>query len=418
MISQRACHYIILIICFACTCCAESSTQRPQYVCQQVTDNAIKIDGLDNDAAWKHAQAITQLTPCASVSRAQSNTIKLAWDIQYLYFFAQLSDEHIHSTFTKRDEHLYNQDAFEIFIQPDPNDKNYVELQWSPNNVIFDYLLLHPGQKKRRAIGGFDIKGMLSAVAKNETGWSVEGAIPFSELNIGERIHIPPQHDDKWRFLIARCDINKANEYMQNSWPKTTSVHDKNHYADLLFQKIAANDVAQRKAAARNFKGLPSGKHWSFADNIFDVKAYSNTCQYKKTKIGWKSTNKWGALRRVNEQVPPGLAGKPVVFLHPNRKDRDPTIIEMPVKGYTQAYLWLRMTDTAAATIHSGLADGVAVSAYHNDTLIMNADVVDEEWQLITFDIKNMDMVKMIVEQGPISLNSDHCLAVFYLCSE
>ena len=59
-------------------------------------------------------------------------------DADYLYIAVESEDTDVWSTFTKRDANTWEQEVIEVFIDADGNKKDYLELQVTPANVVFD----------------------------------------------------------------------------------------------------------------------------------------------------------------------------------------------------------------------------------------------------------------------------------------
>merc|ERR1712100_13546 len=71
----------------------------------------------------------------------QQTVVNACYDNTYLHLHFYCLDNNIYSPYTQCNDHLYNDDVVEVFIAPDlPNDDpihNYIELELSPNGVLF-----------------------------------------------------------------------------------------------------------------------------------------------------------------------------------------------------------------------------------------------------------------------------------------
>src|SRR5262245_53578731 len=97
--------WILFLLCAvalaAIVCVVFDTTSQPAaaapppttYECRW-TDTPIVIDGKDDDAAWKHAQAIDTFGQPWEGNKAPKlrgkTRAKLLWDRDYLYFFADM----------------------------------------------------------------------------------------------------------------------------------------------------------------------------------------------------------------------------------------------------------------------------------------------------------------------------------------
>ncbi len=182
-------------------------------------DTAIKIDGVVDDAAWKHAEVIDcfhlpwlkeQARPARTTTKA-----RLLWDREYLYFYAEMEDSDLFADVTKHDGDTWTNDVFELFIRPDRSKTGYYEFQVNAAGTIFDcffpkYDLSDFG--KRIKDGDFHIEakakihGTLNQREDKDSGWSVEGRLPWTDLlRTGGR----PEPDESWAFNLCRYDYHK-----------------------------------------------------------------------------------------------------------------------------------------------------------------------------------------------------------------
>ncbi len=65
-------------------------------------------------------------------------TAKVLWDAQNLYIGVDVADDFLKSTFKKHDDHLWEQDAVEVMVDPHGTGHDYFEMQVSPSGAIFD----------------------------------------------------------------------------------------------------------------------------------------------------------------------------------------------------------------------------------------------------------------------------------------
>ncbi len=53
---------------------------------------------------------------------------KMLWDTTYLYIAAELEEPHVWGKLTRHDQIIYNDNDFEVFIDPDNDTHHYFEL--------------------------------------------------------------------------------------------------------------------------------------------------------------------------------------------------------------------------------------------------------------------------------------------------
>jgi len=184
------------------------------------TNKPIRFDGLLIDQAWREAPSPPLFVRSVGGGRTKRRTwAKLLWDDKNLYIAMNARDRDIRSKFTKRDDALWLEDAFEVFIDADSNQKTYVELQVSPAKVLFDAFFPAYGPPGRRgAVKSYNpkvkvavrVNGTLNNPNDMDRSWIVEMAIPFSEIRATPRI--PPKPGDKWRFNLFRINRLKGSK--------------------------------------------------------------------------------------------------------------------------------------------------------------------------------------------------------------
>ena len=115
-------------------------------------------------------------------------------------------------TLTGRDDHLWNEEVVEIFIDPDSDGRNYAEIEINPANVVCD-LVIFEGSPSLRSDIDWDHDGLRTRVrplrgAGGETiGWTAVALLPwsgFATLPGADGVTLPPRAGDAWRFNIFR----------------------------------------------------------------------------------------------------------------------------------------------------------------------------------------------------------------------
>lgn len=191
----------------------------PTYTCYRVSSPLV-VDGVPNETSWAAVpwtdifQDITGDKDRAPQLRTRA---KMLWDHTCFYIAAELQEPHVWATLKERDAIMYQNDNFEVFIDPDGDGQHYYEFEINAFNALWDLLMLYPYREKRypnylmnwQAEGiqtATFVSGTLNDPTDTDYGWFVEMAIPWSalaELNAGRQ---PPQAGDKWRVNFSRVD--------------------------------------------------------------------------------------------------------------------------------------------------------------------------------------------------------------------
>jgi hypothetical protein len=188
---------------------------------------APKIDGKLDDDIWRRA---TFSGPLVDVSNGQPNSTfpvnavaRIAWDDKNLYLGFEVQDDKLIGGFKPgdKDPHLWEKECVEIMIDPDGDgdNKDYYEIQISPQNLVFDSQFDEYNKPRGGPNGPFghqewSIKGA-TAVAVNGTldddsdkdhGYTVEAAIPWTSFSKAR--HAPPAPGDAWRMNLYAMKRN------------------------------------------------------------------------------------------------------------------------------------------------------------------------------------------------------------------
>lgn len=180
---------------------------------------APKIDGKLDDAIWKQAATTGMLIDVSSGAPNRgfpvNGSVRVAWDEQHLYFGFEIEDDNIIGGFEPGsvDSHLWERECVEIMIDPDGDGDNrdYYEIQISPQNLVFDsqfddYNLPRGGPDGPFGHQDWSIRGQTAVVvdgtlddsSDKDRGYTVEAAIPWSSFSKAKQA--PPAHGDTWRM--------------------------------------------------------------------------------------------------------------------------------------------------------------------------------------------------------------------------
>ena len=173
---------------------------------------AVTIDGKLDDAAWTGASpAVTLQFLWESQTGAKQGTrARVVWDAQALYVGFDADDADITARFKQRDDPTYQDDAVEIFINPDPKQEAlYYGFEMNARGVLYDYLNYNSRTLFKRwdATGvkiATSLRGTMNVRTDTDTGWSLEAAIPWA--NFEELSRRPPVAGAVWKANFNRWD--------------------------------------------------------------------------------------------------------------------------------------------------------------------------------------------------------------------
>ncbi|HPU94477.1 MAG TPA: carbohydrate-binding family 9-like protein [Candidatus Saccharicenans sp.] len=182
------------------------------------TSQPLTIDGRLEEDAWKKVYWSEDFIDIQGKSKPKpryKTRVKLLWDDDYFYIGAELEEPQVWATLTKRDSIIYQDNDFEVFIDPDGDSHLYYELEINALNTVWDLLLVKPYRDGGPAIHSWDIQGLKTAVAVNGTlndpkdkdkGWTVEIALPWEVLKEASPFKKRPEPGESWRLNFSRVE--------------------------------------------------------------------------------------------------------------------------------------------------------------------------------------------------------------------
>lgn len=208
-----------------------------RYLCRWTPDPII-IDGRMDDSAWNEPAVgwtsyFIDIEGGSGPDPVFRTRVKMLWDEEYFYIAAYLAQPHVRACLTMRDAVIYNDNDFEIFIDPDGDTHEYYELEINAFGTVWDLFLVKPYRDGGPAVNAWNIGGLRTAVHIDGTinktddidrGWTVEVAIPWEIL--GECAHrkVPPDNGDIWfvNFSRVEWDVKIENgKYVKQTDPET-----------------------------------------------------------------------------------------------------------------------------------------------------------------------------------------------------
>lgn len=192
--------------------------------------------------------------------------MKMLWDHENLYVGAQMEEPQVWATLTERDSVIFHDNDFEIFIDPDGDNHNYVEFEMNALNTVWDLLLRIPYRDNGSADNTFNMPGLRSAVKidgklndplTKSKGWSVTVAIPWKDIAAQSGQPSGPREGDRWRINFSRVEwdlevvdgkFRKIEGRPEHNWvwsPQwVVNMHWPEMWGYLEFQGLAARPVS------------------------------------------------------------------------------------------------------------------------------------------------------------------------------
>ena len=213
------------------------------YVVYKTSKN-LTIDGIADEKEWQKVPFTNKFVDIEGDKKPKpkyDTKVKMLWNNDYLYIYAELKEPHIWANLTKRDAVIFYDNDFEVFIDPDGNNHGYYEYEVNALNTVWDLLLAKPYRDGGPPISNWNINGLQSAVkiygtindpSDIDDKWTVEIAFPMSvlnEFNRGEKASDKVQ----WRINFSRVEWQTKvtnGKYKKSIDPKTNKPFPENNW--------------------------------------------------------------------------------------------------------------------------------------------------------------------------------------------
>jgi hypothetical protein len=193
------------------------SAQR-HYVCYYAAERPA-IDGSGDDPAWRQALWTEDFTDIEGDVRPQPplrTRVKMLWDTANLYIYAELQEPDLWGSLRQHDTIIYDDNDFEVFINPDNTTHRYFELEINSLGTVMDLFMNKPYRNGGKALMSWDAQGLQRAVATRGTlnhpgdvddGWAVEMAIPLKSLSFWGDGTV--KDSTRWRINFSRVEWDR-----------------------------------------------------------------------------------------------------------------------------------------------------------------------------------------------------------------
>jgi hypothetical protein len=195
------------------------------------------------EAAWAGA------SPIAWGPSPYETRFRALWSPAGLFLRFDADDSSPWHTMTRRDEHLWDEEVVEIFLDLDRSGRDYYELEINPANVVCDLRMVSPWPDKKGDID-WTLAGLETRVhpregGKGPRGWTATAFLPwagFRSLPSASHVALPPKPGDGWRFNVFRIkrpggpkSPEKDAVFAAWSPPSGPSFHDAGAFRALVF---------------------------------------------------------------------------------------------------------------------------------------------------------------------------------------
>ncbi|MCU7494116.1 MAG: carbohydrate-binding family 9-like protein [Ignavibacteria bacterium] len=187
------------------------------YVCYRA-DGKINIDGKMDEESWQSApwsDAFVDVAGGKKPAPEFNSRVKMLWDDNFLYIAARLEEPDVWATLRERDTTIYEDNNFEVFIDPDGDSQNYYEFEINALNTFWDLLMTKPYRVGGFPVSAWDMRGIKTEVGiqgtinnpgDRDSSWTVELAFPLKVLMQSSGHKGLPKDNEQWRVNFTRVE--------------------------------------------------------------------------------------------------------------------------------------------------------------------------------------------------------------------
>ena len=195
------------------------------YTCL-FTDLPIQVDGSMEDEAWHSAAWSNSFVDIEGDLKPDpffQTQFKMMYDSTFLYIAAKLEESELWGKLKQRDTVIFYDNDFEVFIDPDGDTQNYMELEVNVLNTVWDLFLTKPYRDEGcKVFNEWEFQNASIAVSYlgtvNEPGdidsfWVVEMALDFESMLPHTATRRLPGNGEYWRVNFSRVqwDVEVIN---------------------------------------------------------------------------------------------------------------------------------------------------------------------------------------------------------------
>ncbi len=277
------------------------------YVCLKAEKSPM-VDGKLDDDAWKAAPwsaDFVDIEGDAKPKPRHRTRMKMLWDEKALYIAAEIEEPHVWATLEKHDSVIFHDPDFEVFLDPDGDNHGYGELELNAKNTTWDLFLTKPYKDGGKALNGWEIIGLKSAVhvhgtmndpRDRDTGWTVEIAWPWEGLKEMSSAAAPPKDGDRWRINFSRVQWDftvedgkyvKVPKKPEHNWvwsPQgVIDMHRPERWGYLQFSSKTSGKIEYVPDAAQGLKDRLHELYYAQRDYHKKAGRYAKTAE----ELGW-----------------------------------------------------------------------------------------------------------------------------------
>jgi len=203
-----------------------------EYTCKHISIE--KFKSLPRNEAWSDIPSLELVENVSGEPCIENTIVRGCWSSEFIIFQFICKDKLVISDFTKRDEPLYEQDVIEVFIDEEGLGLQYLELEVSPKNVIFDAKISNDGHGKITGTDlAWDCEGLHTEVYNPEPDVFIY-YIYIPSINFSK----PLVSGKKMTANFYRIDGQSNGERIFQAWSPTGAInfHLSQQFGNLILE--------------------------------------------------------------------------------------------------------------------------------------------------------------------------------------
>jgi hypothetical protein len=220
------------------------------------TSAPISVDGRLDEPIWSAVPAVGPFVNNHDGSPSDIRTEAwIVYDDEMLYFAFRCTDDNIWSTLAERDQHLWEEEVVEVFLQGDSTQPSYIELEVNPLGAMLDIFLIdvrkpipYRSWNSHRLKWAVEVDGTVDG-RPGDRQWTCEIALPLEEVITAKRL--PPGPGDRWKLNLYRVEAKPVIAGLAWSPTMKRDFHVPERFGDLVFTGRLAALPADRGAGPR-----------------------------------------------------------------------------------------------------------------------------------------------------------------------
>ena len=134
---------------------------------------------------------------------------------------------------------LWKEEVNEVFVQADPRQAIYIELEVNPLGAVFDAFFLnirkplhYESWNSEKLQWAVQVEGTVDG-EPGDKGWTCEIALPLEDVVTAP--HIPPKPGDRWRANLYRIERLPVASELAWSPTKRRDFHVPSMFGEIVF---------------------------------------------------------------------------------------------------------------------------------------------------------------------------------------